>query len=63
MPADTLDLEVLKHNISYLILQPKQWKLLFEVFYYLQQFLALYSPLQLRNMYQLCVFILYFWPC
>jgi hypothetical protein len=38
MSADTLDLEELKHTINDLILQPKQWKLLFEIFYYLQQF-------------------------
>jgi len=62
MTADTLDLEVLKYIISYLILQPKQWILLFELFYYLQQFLAFYFPSQLRNMYQVYVFIPYFWP-
>lgn len=63
MSADTLDLEVLKHTIKYLILQPKQWKLRFEIFYHLQQFLALSYPLQLRNMYQVCAFPPYFWPC
>jgi hypothetical protein len=49
LSADTLDLEVLKRTIICLIPEPKQWKLLFEELYYLQQFLALSIPLQLRN--------------
>jgi hypothetical protein len=59
MSAETLDLEILKRTIIRLILEPKQWKFLFEVFYYLQQFLALSFLLQLRNMYQVCVFSLF----